>query len=258
MTDGLIIQSRLGSTRLPRKALLTIQKKELITHLIDRLKYGFDKNQIVLATTTLDEDYALVEIAKREGVLYYRGSVENVLERMLYAAKEYNFETIVRLTGDNPLVDAQLVQKLLDEHHTSGADFTSTLEIEDNKIINHYPKGLSISVIDVAVLKEISHENLKQYHKEHVIPYFYENREKFKIKIKIVTPNFQFPPNTCLTVDHPEDFILINRIFECLYPKNHYFSVQDVITLINEKPELCDINSGIRRKGPKDYKRLKW
>jgi len=113
MKTGAVVQTRMGSTRLPGKVMMNLCGKPVIDHVIDRLKQSKLLDDIIIATTTSEKDKVIVEQAKKNGVKWFCGSEEDVLSRYYYAAKENNLDTVVRITSDCPLIDPVLLDKVV-------------------------------------------------------------------------------------------------------------------------------------------------
>ena len=176
---GAIIQARTSSTRLPGKVLLELPYGSGITVLqqvIRRLKQSKKIDTIVVATTEDRADDAIVDIASREGVLSFRGSKDNVLERYYQAAKAFGLETIVRITSDCPCIDASVVDTTIDQYFTANADYSSI------SAARTFPHGLDHEVFSFAALETTYKNATEDYEKEHVTPYIYRsNPGAFKI-----------------------------------------------------------------------------
>lgn len=225
-----IIQARLGSTRLPGKVLKEISGKPMLWHVINRVKRCKNIDKIVLATSELEQDDVLEEFARENDIAYFRGSEEDVLSRYYYAATQFNADIIVRLTGDCPLIDPKVVDKVILSHINSSADYTS------NVIKRTFPRGLDTEVINFQTLKKAFEEAEEQYQREHVTPYILENPALFKLN-SIEARGKIRRPDIRITVDTPEDLKFIRGIFSILYKQNEIFYVEDVIDLLDQRPE---------------------
>lgn len=167
---GVIILSRYNSSRLPGKALMKINDKEVLTYIIERLLRVFDKKNIVLATSNEITDEPIANYAKENNLNLYRGSLNNVAERFYNAAKENDFDYAIRINGDNIFVDTGLLEELREKSLAGNYDFVSN--VKDRT----YPKGMSIEVIKLSYYaKWINKLQELEKYKEHVTLYFYEN-----------------------------------------------------------------------------------
>ena len=236
-----IIQARLGSTRLPGKVLHLIKGKPLIVHMLNRLKRCRMIDTLVLATSSLPHDRPLLELASHEKIEGFTGSEEDVLDRFYQAAKLYQADVVVRLTGDCPLIDPTVTDLVIERHLKGGKDYTS------NTVTRSYPRGLDTEAMSFNALKKTSKEATKPYEREHVTPYIFEHPDRFSIQ-QVVAEPFLHEPGLRLTVDTPEDFALIQKIFDSLYDLKPNFSITDVVNLLNERQELRQINAHIQQK----------
>lgn len=200
---------------------------------IERIQRSKKIDILVLATSQNTEDDPLEELCKRLQIPCFRGSLENVLERYYRASLAHGGDTIVRLTGDCPLMDWQLVDHMI-ERFEEGFDYVG------NAIKATYPDGLDAEIFSFGALERSWREHTLPSHAEHVTQYIRQNPEKFRI--------FSYESSQDLsdfrwTVDEPEDFELVRKIYEALYPKKNDFSTADILAYIAKHPELKTLNS---------------
>lgn len=220
MSVGIIIQARMGSTRLPGKVLKKIGGKTLLEHIIFRLEKLDTDTKVVIATSDLEKDDILENVCVENNICYFRGSESNVLQRYYNCAKENSFKHIVRLTGDNPFVDIEELDKLIDLHISSNADYSRSFAV--------LPKGVGSEIFTFNTL-ELSYEYGKSpNHLEHVNEYIEENESKFKISELQVKEEIN-RPNISLTVDTQDDYEKACFIVE--HSTNEYISTQESINL---------------------------
>jgi len=239
-----IIQARFGSTRLPGKVLNEISGKPMLWHIINRLRRCKNIDTIVLATSELKNNDVIEKFSKENDIPIFRGSEEDVLSRYYYAAKQFNADIIVRLTGDCPLIDPKIVDEVVLSHINSSVDYTS------NVVKRTFPRGLDVEVINFQTLKKTFEAASEKDQREHVTPYLLENPDIFKLK-SIEARGKIRRPDIRITVDTPEDLKFIRNIYSNLYKKNEIFYIEDVINLLNQKPELMEINKMIKQKPTK-------
>lgn len=237
------IEARMTSTRLPGKVLKSILGRPVLELLIERLKKVKRLDEIVVATTINDTDQPINDLCDRLNVKYFRGSEEDVLKRVLDAAKSVSADLIVEITGDCPFVDPDIVNHCLDVFNEGEYDFVS------NTISRTFPVGLDVRIFPVRVLEEVNSLTDNPIDHEHVSIYIYEHPERYRIR-NIEAKGELFWPELGITLDTMEDYELITKIFEELYPEKPYFSALDIVRLLREKPELTEINCHIRRKDP--------
>ncbi len=234
-----IIQARMGSTRLPGKVLKEIVGKPILWHIIARVQQSTQIDEVVIATTNNKEDDELQKFLINTGVSFFRGSEDNVLERYYLAAKKYGATAIVRLTGDNPLVDPIIIDDTIRFFHNNSFRYVS-----DEK--RTLPLGLGCEVFSFELLEEAYINASEGYEKEHVTPYMYFKQDSigcYSINWNRELLNYR------LTIDTIEDFECISEIYRQLYRGNHDFYLREIIKFIDAHPEITLINSAIKQKG---------
>ncbi len=236
-----IIQARMGSSRLPGKVLAEIDGQPLLGILISRVKSSKSLDQIVIATTTEKADDILCDWLINEGVEYFRGSERDVLDRFWQCAKLYRADIIVRITADDPLKDSEIIDKALGMlKRSESVDYVS------NTLKPTYPEGLDVEVFRFSALKKANAEATLASEREHVTPYIWKNRAKFK------SLNFEMTPNLSdwrWTVDKSEDLEFVRSLLR-LVGNDMFTGYQDLIEIVNKNPLLRDINSStVRNEG---------
>lgn len=223
---GLIIQARMGSTRLPEKILMDLCGKPLLLHIIDTIR-SLDKNYIVIiATTTLSKDDAVKMFCDEYGILCFRGSENDVLNRYYKTALSFNLDHIVRLTGDNPLIDAENLQYLIDEHLKNDADYSSNKSEVDSGL----PEGVGAEIFTFPALERSWREGKKENHREHVNEYILENMDIFNVLRVDAKENVPYK-NIRLTVDTIYDFRFVERIINSLEDNNLDINLKNIMLL---------------------------
>ena len=217
---GVIIQARMGSTRLPAKVLKQIGDKNLLEHILFRLSYLKHSCKIVIATTILNQDDKIEDFCKKNSVNCFRGSEQNVLERYYICAKENSFEHIIRLTGDNPFTDIEELDNLINLHLKTKADYSrSFLSL---------PKGVGAEVFSFEALERSYVFGTKENHIEHVNEYIEENEDMFKIS-ELRIKGIKNRPDVSLTVDTIGDYN--KACFIVKNTKNEYITTKEAIEL---------------------------
>ncbi len=248
-----IVQARMGSTRFPGKIIKSIKDKSVIEILLNRLSKSKKIDKIVIATSKNKNNDNFVDLVENLGFEVYRGSEENVLNRFYMAAKKFNANTVVRITGDCPLVDPELVDDIINFFEERKVDYVSNVDPPT------FPDGLDVEIFTFSSLKEAEKKSRNASEREHVTAYIRKNK-------KNNTLNFQCDKDYSsmrLTIDEPQDFEVIKNIIFHFYP-NYYFKWKDIIELNSSHPEYFLPNSDIQRnegsklgKGQKLYKRAK-
>lgn len=248
-----IVQARLGSVRLPKKVLKPITGKPMIELLLKRLSKSKELSDIVVATSNRTENDELESLIETLDFKCTRGSEHDVLSRFYESAKSCQADVVVRITGDCPLVDPELVDRCVREYIKNDIDYFSNIDPVT------YPDGLDIEVFSFECLKRAYQDASSKYDREHVTTYI-RNSEAF---MKSSIQNSTDLSEQRWSVDEPEDLKLIRNIFEYFAP-DIYFSWNRVSELITSKPELFKINESIKNNegsimgtGQKLYKRAK-
>ena len=248
-----IVQARVGSIRFPNKVMKLIEGVPMIEILLRRLNNSKLLDQIILATSMDSNNIGLIKHVESIGFICEQGSELDVLERYIEVAEKYKADVIVRITGDCPLVDPALLDQCILGFKASGVDYYS------NTIAPTFPDGLDIEVIKFGALKKAASEATKPYDREHVTP-FIKNLDFFSKKNHLYDENLS---ELRWTVDDPEDFEVISKVFEYFSP-NIYFGWKEVLELYNNKPQLFVGNLNTKRdegalmkKGQKLWKRAK-
>jgi glutamate-1-semialdehyde aminotransferase/spore coat polysaccharide biosynthesis protein SpsF (cytidylyltransferase family) len=236
-----IIQARMGSTRLPGKVMTKINNVPMIELLIKRLSNSKIINQIVLATSSNDKDLPLVAHIKSMGYEVYIGDEDDVLDRYFNTAKIFNADVIIRITGDCPLIDSNIVDEVISGFIDSDADYGSNREPPS------YPDGLDVEVISMDALEEAYKKAKENFQREHVTPYII-NSNAYK-KFFLINPEDLSAERW--TVDEPEDFNVVQNIFNFFYPSLD-FSWKEIMELRKNSPKLFQKNKNlIRNEGSK-------
>ena len=231
---GCIIQARMGSSRLPGKALMKSDSgKPLLYYVINQLRYCSKVKNLVIATTTNQEDDEIEKFANDNSVNIFRGKEKDVLDRYFQCAKKYSFSTIVRITADCPLIDPQIVDKVIGKFFSGNYDFAT------NTLTRTFPIGTDVEVFSFSALNRAWENTQLPSEREHVTPYL-RKEENFKI---INVENDKNISNLRLTVDRIEDFELIKQILNNI--SINPIHLEDVLELFSRKPELIEINKHI-------------
>lgn len=237
-----LVQARMGSTRLPGKVLKEVMERQLLQYLIERLRALELVDEIVIATTTNSEDQQIVDFCHIEQMPLFRGSSENVLERFYLAAKTFKADVVVRITADCPLIDPKLVDQVIKYYLENYPKY----DYVSNSHVRSFPIGMDTEVFSFKVLEEAFQESSLPEELEHVTPFIYRRPNRYHSGLITHEPNLS---HFRLTVDTEEDFDLISRLLKNLYPKNRKFSMDDIIRVLTvEHPEWVAINSNVKQR----------
>lgn len=241
MKKVIIIQARMGSSRLPGKVLKLVLGKPLLEFQIERLQKIKNIDEVIIATSNSEKDDPIIDLCNRLSIPFYRGSENDVLSRFYNCASNYNADVIVRLTADCPVIDPFVVEGILNCYlgNIDKYDYVS------NTLERSFPRGMDTEVFSFKILSEAYREAKQDFEREHVTPFIYRNPERYSLS------NYALDKNESRhrwTVDTIEDFSLIEKIIKNLYPKNLDFSLDDILKLIYENPEWSLINEHIEQK----------
>ncbi len=220
---------RLKSTRLPRKAVLDIQGQTAIEHQIDRLK-RCKRGELILCTSTLPEDAPLLEIARKKGIRSFAGDPDDVMDRFYQASKLIDANIIVRTTGDCPLIDPEVVDRLIDHHLVTSADYTGLEDV---------PIGFEAEVIHSSTLLE-ARARIKDPKDTEFMTWFIKDPKHFRVEILPIDDEVR--RNYRMTLDTPKDLDAIRLVFQELYPQNPHFGLRDVVALLDSRLDIASIN----------------
>jgi spore coat polysaccharide biosynthesis protein SpsF len=242
--NGIIIQARMDSSRLPGKALLPVVGKPLLVFLLERLRIVKNAGSIVVATTARSSDDAICSVVRDFGVEVYRGSKDDVLGRFHECAASRRWQRIVRVTADCPLLDPAVVDDALElamglpENH-----FVTNSPYSDAD--RTYPRGMDVEVFSKASLHKAFRGATTQFEREHVTPFMRTRSDLYPITlVRCATP----APSLRLTVDERRDYDVVVKIAEHLYPINPFFSLSDIVLFLRDNPAISEINSGVIQK----------
>ncbi len=235
-----IIQARMGSTRLPGKSSHLLAGLSILEHIINRLQEVPEIDQIQLATTRSKTEAPLIEIAKNLKINVFQGSEDNVLDRFIQAGKAINAQHLVRVCGDNPLIDIPLLRSLITAHIESNADYTLSSD--------PIPLGVGCEVVRLETLTKIEQQAHELKYQEHVTTWFHDHHDKFTIT-HVEPPTYLKNCPFRLTVDTPEDFALMEKIFSQLHPiPSSNLDIENVIKFLDTHPQVSALNSKVKQK----------
>jgi spore coat polysaccharide biosynthesis protein SpsF len=237
MKCAILITARLKSTRLPMKVTKHIHGKPMIKHMLDRLKLSKAASEIIICTSTVAQDDPLEDLARREGVLCFRGDADDVLLRLASAAEKFGVETVINCTADNPFVDPIYIDKLY-QHHVGETNEFSKIE--------GLPWGVFSYAISYSALRKAC--DLKDETDTEVWHGYFMNTGSFKWNALQVIDQNVYWPELRLTVDVPEDFEMVTRVFDELYDGQRVFPLTEIVQLCRSNPKIPAMNSDVMQK----------
>jgi len=229
------------SSRLPGKVLKEAGGKPLLQILIERLKKVEQLNEICVATTINETDEPIVELIRKLNISCFRGSEEDVLSRVLGAAKMCHADIIVEITGDCPLIDPEIVSQVIDLYLHNECDYASNCEPIT------YPIGMDVQVFSVELLAMADKEGNLPEDREHVSWFIRRQPERFNHLTLFAPPALKYP-DLSITLDEKEDYELIKCLYESLSKNNEFFTCYDMVNLLKSNEKLASLNKHIIRK----------
>lgn len=241
------IQARLGSTRLPRKALLPILGRPMLEHIVERIHFAARVDEIVLATTEAAEDDELVNAAEKMGIRTSRGPVDDIVERLYRAADDTGADILVRVWGDCPCVDPAVVDQAVAMLEAEQLDYVSNsmagLGNSDDGFLRTYPYGLDIQVFRTPVLARMRATD-DPFYREFPEDFLRDYAAEFRLGALRHEDDCS---DVYVTVDYRADFDTICAVFEHLYVPERAFGFEEVVTLLRQHPEIDVRNTPLAR-----------
>lgn len=233
-----IIQARMSSTRLPGKVLKEILGKPMLWYLVTRVQKAKYIDDVVIATTIHKEDDSLQQFAVGNNLGIYRGSENDIVDRLLNAGKKYDADVVVRVWGDSPLIDPEIIDKVLARFISGNYDYANNFNPPT------YPAGMNFEIYSSKSLQRIWKETDDKFYREYPFEYIYAHHNSFKTLYDKNDVNLS---DIYLAVDYIEDFELVAEILKNLHSDNKIFGTKDVLKLIQKYPKLRDVNKGLER-----------
>jgi spore coat polysaccharide biosynthesis protein SpsF len=242
----IVVQARMSSSRLPGKVLMPILGKSLLYRMIERVQMTRHKVTVVIATSTDSKDDVIEQEAMAIGIPCYRGSLDNCLDRHYQAGKLYDADTVIKIPSDCPLIDPLIIDEVLDFYvnHAGEYDFVSNLHPAT------FPDGNDVEIMTMHCLEKTWKEASRPLELEHTTPYIWENPDKFRIANITWNTGKDYSMSHRFTIDYPEDYNFIKRVFEELYPAKVNFSCADILNLLEAQPQIYELNA--------DYAGVNW
>ncbi len=241
MKNAVIMQARVGSSRLHAKVLKELCGKTVLEHDVERIRQAKTVDDIIIATTDKAEDAAIVEVAERCGAKVFRGSENDVLDRYYQAAKHYQVENVIRITSDCPLIDPFVIDEVVTDYNCKQCDIITNVPNEWETM--SYPRGLDLEIFPFTWLEKAWTEATDSYDREHVSPYIYDHAQN-RVYYKYDKDYSQYR----WTLDTEEDWQVIQKIYEHFYHGVHNFYFEDIVAYMQEHPEIAQINAEVVQK----------
>ena len=228
----------MSSTRLPNKIMMPLADKPLLIRMMERVTASKIANDYVVATTDTEEDDKVVEICESENIKCFRGHPTDLLDRHYKAGLGFNADVVVKIPSDCPLIDFKIIDKVLGYYlnNNDKLDFVSNLHPAT------YPDGNDVEIIPMKILETVWREAKLNLEREHTTPFIWENPRRFRIGNIEWETGLDYSMSHRFTIDYYEDYEFIKSVYDNLYEINPSFELNDILKLLDEKPELMDIN----------------
>jgi spore coat polysaccharide biosynthesis protein SpsF len=228
----------MGSTRLPGKVLLPLAGKPLLFRIYERISAAESSGVIVIAVTEEENDDELVKLCDDNKILCFRGDSNDLLDRHYKAAVKYNADIVVKIPSDCPLIDPQVIDKVIMYYinNQNSFDFVSNLHPAT------YPDGNDVEVMSFGALETAWNDSIRWFEREHTTPFIWENPDKFRVGNVSWESGLDYSMTHRFTIDYQEDYDFIKAVYDELYTVERFFTLGDILNLLEERPELIKIN----------------
>jgi glutamate-1-semialdehyde 2,1-aminomutase/spore coat polysaccharide biosynthesis protein SpsF len=234
-----ILQARLGSTRLPGKVLAEIAGRPMLWHVVNRVRATRSVDKVIVATSNKSSDDAVAEFCIQNDIEFFRGHETDVLDRFYQTARHFNADVVVRITADCPLIDPQVVDRVVNTYLDGEYDYVT------NTLRYTYPDGMDVEVFSFAALEKAWREARLPAEREHVTPYL---RASGRFRVFNVENEVDLSKRHLRwTVDEPADLEFVRAIYARLGGDKQPFGLSDILELLDKEPDLMQINSAIIR-----------
>jgi spore coat polysaccharide biosynthesis protein SpsF len=234
-----VVQARMGSTRLPGKVMKSICNKPVIELMLERLSKSKLIDEIVVATTNLNEDNVIFDWAKKFEYSVFRGSELDCLDRHYQVGKKFDAEYVCKITPDCPFIDPQIVDKVI-------GYFLENSEKYDYVSNGHppsYPDGLDMEIMHLSTLETAWKHSVDPIEREHTTTHIWKNPNIFRIGNVLMSEEKNLFMTKRWTLDYPEDFEFIEKVYENLYQNGKIFLMDEILEFLSKRPDIRKINS---------------
>lgn len=233
-----IVQARTSSSRLPGKVMLPVHGAPMLLRQIERVRRSTALDSIVIATSDQSEDDPVADLAPQAGVDHFRGSLDDVLDRYYRAAERYSPDHVVRITGDCPLIDWNVIDGCVQFMIDGAYDYAS------NTLRPTWPDGLDVEAMTFDALRTAWEQGRGIVEREHVTQFIHRHPDRFRLGSYESARDLS---DLRWTVDEPEDLEFVRQVYDALYPANAAFTYEDVLGLIESRPDIALLNAAFER-----------
>jgi spore coat polysaccharide biosynthesis protein SpsF len=238
-----IVEARMSSTRLPGKVLLPFGGTPALELLLKRIRSARYLDEIVVATTDQESDLPIVDLCQKIGVRSFRGSENDVMKRVLDAARHCEADLICELMGDSPFLDRDEIDRAISEHQARDCDYLSNFWPQ-----NTYPLGFAVQVYPTEVLSRAEKMTQDPVDRSHVTTFIYQNQDLFKLEGINATTECH-APDLRMALDQSEDYEAMQAVFDGVKGReNPLFSMRDCVRFLRNNPRVAKINQDVRVK----------
>ncbi len=236
----IVVQARTGSTRLPNKVLLPARGKPILLRQLERIQHATAFDELIVATTTDKSDDPIRALCKEANIKCFSGHPTDLLDRHYQAARQAKADVVVKIPSDCPLIDSSVIDKVINYYKENADKFDYVSNLHPAT----YPDGNDVEVMPMAQIEIAWREAKKDYEREHTTPFFWEQPERFRIGNVVWETGLNYSMSHRFTIDYPEDYEFIKRVYDELYTEtNPNFSLNEILKLLEEKPEIYNINA---------------
>ena len=234
-----VVQARMGSSRLPGKVLLPLAGRPLLERMLERLRAARSPFELCVATSTAAEDEPIRQLCRRLAVPVISDHPTDLLQRHLAAARAMSADAIAKIPSDCPLIDPHVVDRVLDHYraHVAELDFVTNLHPPS------WPDGNDVEVVPTRLLELAAAEATRSFEREHTTPFIWDQPRRFRIG-NVSRSGRDLSKTHRFTIDYPEDYAFISSVYDALYrPERPVFGLADILELLARKPELSALNA---------------
>ena len=239
-----VILSRMGSNRLPGKALLKINNIPAIEYTYKRVLASNSIDDVIIATSNNKQDDSIEELCKKEKMLCFRGPEDNVLERLVLALQKYKANTGVIIYGECPLIDPNIISQIVNVYKDNIEDY----DFVSNDLKTTFPPGMEVEVVSLEALERADSSIIDPSIREHGTLYIRKNPEIFRLLNVEAPRNYNFP-NIEIELDTIEDYSVIDKIAKNF--NDYKYDLQKILSFLDANPTIRDFNKDISREWKK-------
>jgi transketolase N-terminal domain/subunit/spore coat polysaccharide biosynthesis protein SpsF (cytidylyltransferase family) len=234
-----VVQARLGSTRLPGKVLLPLAGAPALQRQLERIRAARMPLELAVATTDRSEDDPIAELCTRLRTRCFRGHATDLLDRHYRAARDAGADVVVKIPSDCPLIDPDVIDRVVSAYIADPEryDYVSNLHPAS------YPDGNDVEVVPFPVLETAWKEAARPYEREHTTPFIWDQPDRFRIGNVVWEMQLDLSTTLRFTVDYPEDHAFVAAVYDSLWDPRRHFSLTDILLLLEDQPALMDLNS---------------